>query len=72
MILKIAFGEDGSQSIEHRWDDDKDYATNMRQATIKAMENGMTLEQVNTGKVQFSAIKEREGECCPCCGSPLL
>ena len=72
MKLRITFGVDGSQSIEHHWNDNDNYTDNMRKATIKAMEAGMKLEDMRNGKVSIKAIKERDGECCPCCGTPLL
>ncbi len=71
MKLQIIFGVD-KKTIEHQWKSEESYEDNMRKATIKAMEAGMTFEDFSTNEVHYKAIKEHDGECCPCCGSPLL
>ena len=71
MKLKITFGDDYVQSVEHQWDDKATYDDNMRHATIKAMDAGLTLDMMRQDKVRMEAIKERDGERCPCCGREL-
>ena len=72
MKLRITFGADGQQSIEHPWNDNETFETNMRQAVIKAVDAGMSLQELRDSTAKIRAIKEREGECCPCCGTPLI
>lgn len=71
MKLKITFGDDYAQCVEHQWDDKATYEDNMRKATIKAMDAGLTLDMMRQDKVRMEAIKEKDGERCPCCGMLL-
>jgi hypothetical protein len=43
----------------------------MRKATIKAMDEGLTIQMMREDRVTMEAIKERDGERCPCCGMLL-
>ena len=72
MKLQITFPKgDSTTSVEYPWDDKKKFDENMLAATILATDEGMTLEQIRQDKVEYRAIKEREGETCPCCGREL-
>lgn len=72
MKLQITFPEgNGSKTVTYQWNDAEDYSYNMRQATIMAMEQGLTTKMMRDDKVQMQVIKERDGERCPCCGELL-
>lgn len=73
MKLQMTFptADGGTQSIEHPWNDAERYEDNWRLAAIKAMKAGMTLQHLREGCVKIKAIKERDGERCPCCNEPL-
>jgi len=72
MKLKIAFPVgDEQKAVTYDWNDKEDYSYNMRNATIMAMEAGLTLQTMREDRVTMEAIKERDGERCPCCGMLL-
>ena len=72
MKLKITFPVgDEQKAVTYDWNDAEDYSDNMRKATIKAMDEGLTLQMMREDRVTMEAIKEKEGERCPCCGTLL-
>ncbi len=72
MKLKITFPVGTEQkAVTYDWNDKEDYSDNMRKATIKAMDEGLTLQAMREDRVTMEAIKERDGERCPCCGMLL-
>ena len=72
MKLKITFPVGTEQkTVTYDWNDKEDYSDNMRKATIKAMDEGLTLQAMREDRVTMKAIKERDGERCPCCNELL-
>ena len=72
MKLKITFPMGNEQKVvTYDWNDKEDYSYNMRNATIQAMDAGLTLQTMREDRVTMEAIKERDGERCPCCGTLL-
>ena len=72
MKLKITFPVgDEQKAVTYDWNDKEDYSVNMRKATIQAMDAGLTLQTMREDRVKMEAIKERDGERCPCCGTLL-
>jgi len=72
MKLRITFGAAGDRKcIEHQWDYNGKFEDNMRRATLAAMDSGMTLDELRNGTADIMAVKEHDGETCPCCGREL-
>lgn len=72
MKLTITFPVGTEQkTVTYDWNAKEGYADNMRKATIKAMCAGLTDKMIHERRVAMKAVKSRDGERCPCCGSEL-
>jgi hypothetical protein len=70
MKLQMTFPLGGEQkTAAYQWDDNKELADNWSAAITMAIQHGMNRADID--KMDFKAIKERDGERCPCCNELL-
>ena len=70
MKLQMTFKAGGEQKTAlYQWDYQQDFADNMAAAVDAAAAEGFDRKDMD--HLNMKAIKERDGERCPCCNEPL-
>lgn len=71
MKLQMTFEAGGEQKTAlYQWDYQQDFADNMAAAVeAAAAEQGFNSADIDS--LKMAAIKEHDGERCPCCNTPL-